>query len=86
MDLRDLASPSLSLLDAETESFSRVLVNQGICGPKVDLHLRVDMGFGLLELVGLRSGLSCVGGFHCSRRMARPMGTPNHSSVSRPSL
>jgi hypothetical protein len=85
MGLRDHVSPFPSLLDVEIEYFLRVLDNCGIFGPKNGRRLPVDVDFGILKFIGLRGGLSRVEGFHCSRRMARSVGTEtritNHSSV-----
>jgi hypothetical protein len=90
MGLRDLASAFLLLLAVETDLFIRVLDKCGIWGPKDRRRLHVDVDFGLLKLVGLRSGFSCVRWLHRSRRMARSMGSwrgiPNYSSLSPPSL
>ena len=75
MGLRDRVSPLPSFLDVETEFFLRVLDNCGILCPKDGRRLSVDVDFGILEFIGLRGSLSRVEGFHCRRRMARPMGT-----------
>jgi len=75
MGLRDPVSQFSSLLNVETEYFLRVLDNCGIFGPKDGRRLPVDVDFGILKFIGLRGGLSRIEGFHCSRRMARWMGT-----------
>jgi hypothetical protein len=75
MGLRDLVSTFLSLSDMGTESILRVLDNWGFWGPKDGRRFLVDVDFGLLKLVGLHGSLSCFGGIHCSRRVARSMGT-----------